>query len=147
MATDRTPMGSPISSILAEIFVQEIECKYYPDMIKNRHIKFNARYVDDILIVFDEAYTTAEFILEDHNMHQKLKYKMEIEANQQIIFLDLNIYRERNTFNLGIYKKPTYTDTVIPKSFNHPNNHKQAAFNYLLDRLQKIPITKAEKEK
>jgi hypothetical protein len=50
-------MGSPISSILAEIFLQETESKYYPDMIKNRHIKFIARYVDDILIVFDEAYT------------------------------------------------------------------------------------------
>jgi retron-type reverse transcriptase len=35
--TDGTPMGSPISSILAEIFLQEIESRYYPNMIKNIH--------------------------------------------------------------------------------------------------------------
>jgi hypothetical protein len=80
-------------------------------------------------------------------MHKKLKHKIEIETNQQINFLDRNIYRETNTFNLGIFRKPTYTDIVIPKSSNHPNNHKQSASNYLLDRAHKIPIPKEEKEK
>jgi hypothetical protein len=81
-------------------------------MIRHRHIKFIARYVDDILIPFDEACTTTELILEDHNnLYQKLKYKMEMETetNQQINFLDLNINREVNIFNLGTYRKPTYT--------------------------------------
>jgi hypothetical protein len=36
---------------------------------------------------------------------------------------------------------------VIPESSNHPNNHKQAAFNYLLDRADKIPITNKERDK
>jgi hypothetical protein len=55
-------------------------------------ILFIARYVDEILIIFDAANITAESNLEDHNaMHQKLKYKMETESNQQINFLDLNI--------------------------------------------------------
>jgi retron-type reverse transcriptase len=49
---DGTPMGSPISSILAEVFLQEIESKYYTDMLKNRHIVYLARYVDDIFIIF-----------------------------------------------------------------------------------------------
>jgi retron-type reverse transcriptase len=33
-----TPMGSPISSILAEIFLQDLESKWYPSMINTRHI-------------------------------------------------------------------------------------------------------------
>jgi hypothetical protein len=45
-------------------------------------------------------------------MHQKLKYKIETESNQQINFMDLNICRGANEFTLGIYRKPTYTDTV-----------------------------------
>jgi hypothetical protein len=48
---------------------------------------------------------------------------------------------------LFIYRKPTYTDTVIPESSNHPNNHKQAAFNYLLDGALKIRITNKERDK
>lgn len=45
---DDTPMGSPISSILAEGFLQEIEKKIYPDIIKQQHIKYIARYIDDV---------------------------------------------------------------------------------------------------
>jgi hypothetical protein len=73
MATNRLyAMGSPISGILAEISLREIENKYYPNIIQNRHILFIVRYVDDILIIFDAANTTAESILEDHNaMHNK----------------------------------------------------------------------------
>jgi hypothetical protein len=71
---DGTPVGSPVSSIPAEIFIQEIENKYYPNITKNRHILFIVRYVDDILIIFDAASTTAESILEDHNaIHKKIK--------------------------------------------------------------------------
>jgi uncharacterized Rmd1/YagE family protein len=46
-----------------------------------------------------------------------------------------------------MYRKPTYTDTVTPESSNHPNNHKQAAFNYLSDRAHKIPMTDKERDK
>jgi hypothetical protein len=42
--------------------------------------------------------------------------------------------KKKNEFTLGICRKPTYTDTLIPESFNHLSNHKQAAFNYLLDK-------------
>lgn len=38
---DGTPMGSPISSILAEIFLQEVEKKFYPDIIKQWHINIS----------------------------------------------------------------------------------------------------------
>jgi hypothetical protein len=104
--------------------------------------------VDDILIIFYAANITAEAILEDHNAkNQKLKYKMETESNQRISFLDLSIYIRANEFTLGIYGEPTYTDTVIPESSDHPNNHKQAAFNCLLDRARKIPITNNERDK
>jgi hypothetical protein len=58
---------------------------------------------------------------------------MDIETNQQINFLDLSENRKIIEFTLGTYRKPTYTDTVMRKSSNHPSNHKQAAFNCLLD--------------
>jgi hypothetical protein len=36
---------------------------------------------------------------------------------------------------------------VIPESSKYPNNHKQAAFNYLLDRAHRMPITNEESDK
>jgi hypothetical protein len=130
-----TPMGSPISGILAEIFLQNLEKKWYPNIINSRHIQYIGRYVDDVLIVFDSALTTANDILLDHNkMHTNIKYNMEMEENEYISYLDLNIHRNTNNIQLGIYRKPTSTDIVIPHSSNHPDSHKTAAFHFMLDR-------------
>jgi hypothetical protein len=101
---DGTPMGSPISSILGEIFLQKLERKFYTNIKENRHIRFFARYIDDVLIIYDSATTTAESFLEDHNaMHSKMKHNMETKNNQQINYLDLNIHRKTNEIVLGIY--------------------------------------------
>jgi hypothetical protein len=103
-----TPVGSPIFGILAEIFLQEIENKYYPNIIKKKDILFIARYVDDILIIFDAANTTAGSILKiKMSCIRKLKYKMKTESNQQISSSDLNICRGANEFILDMYRKPT----------------------------------------
>jgi hypothetical protein len=60
-------------------------------MINTRNIQYIGRYVDDVLIVYDSALSTAEAILHDHNsMHSKILYKMETEKNEHISFLDLN---------------------------------------------------------
>jgi hypothetical protein len=143
-----TPMGSPISGILAEIFLQNLEKKWYPNIINSRHIQYIGRYVDDVLIVFDSALTTANKILLDHNkMHPNNKYTMEIEENQYICYLDLNIHRNTNNIQLGIYRKLTSTDIIIPHSSNHPENHKTAAFHFMLDRALKLPLIDTENQK
>ena len=47
---DGLPMGSPISSLLSEIFLQNLESQII-DTIKAKHnIVFYGRYVDDIYI-------------------------------------------------------------------------------------------------
>jgi hypothetical protein len=115
-------------------------------MINTRHIQYIGRYVDDVLIVYDSALSTADEILHDHNdMHSNMIYKMEIQKNEHISFLDLNIHRSPYKIDLGIYRKPTFTDTVIPHSSNHPASHKAAAFHYMLDRANRLPLNEDEK--
>jgi hypothetical protein len=80
-------------------------------------------------------------------MHSNIIYKLEIEKNEHISFLDLNIHRSPNKIDLGIYRKPTYTDMVIPHSSNNPASHKSAAFHYVLDRAQRLPLNEEEKQK
>ena len=43
-----------------------------------------------------------------------------------------------------IYRKPATTDMVIHNTSNHPTQHKHAAFNHMLYRLTKIPISKQD---
>jgi hypothetical protein len=91
--------------------------------------------------------TTAYEILLDHNkMHPNIKYNMEVEDNEYICYLDLNIHRNTNNIQLGIYRKPTSTDIVIPQSSNHPESHKTAAFLFMLDRALKLPLIDTEKQ-
>jgi hypothetical protein len=45
-------MGSPISSIMAEIFLQHLK-EQYIKLLDSRNTIFYTRYVDDILIIYD----------------------------------------------------------------------------------------------
>jgi hypothetical protein len=77
-------MGSPISSLLAEIFLQYLEEAHYPNLIKNKYIKYISCYVDDIFIIYDSAHATAEQIMDNHNKMQSIKYTLKKEVNQTL---------------------------------------------------------------
>jgi hypothetical protein len=47
----------------------------------------------------------------------------------------LTIHRKHNKLNFTIYRTPTSTDTLIHNSSCHPNEHKLASINYLINRL------------
>ena len=47
------PMGSPLSPLMAEIFMNNFEIKILKVIDKERRIKKWIRYVDDILIVWE----------------------------------------------------------------------------------------------
>ena len=44
----------------------------------------------------------------------------------------------------SIYRKPTFTDTIIPYSSNHPAQHKYAAIRFLYNRLNTYNLHKEE---
>jgi hypothetical protein len=52
---------------------------------------------------------------------------------------------DTNEIMFGIHRKPTYTDVVIPATFNHSMQHKLSAFNHMLDRNNNFPLSTEEK--
>jgi hypothetical protein len=52
-----TAMGSPISSTIAEIYLQFMEEIYIKQSLKSKEIIYYKRYVDNILIIFDQNRT------------------------------------------------------------------------------------------
>jgi len=56
-------------------------------------------------------------------------------VERRINFLDLTTHREHTKFSIDIYRKPTFTDTIIPNDSCHPEEHKLAAVRSLYDRL------------
>jgi hypothetical protein len=49
--------------------------------------------------------------------------------------------------SIGVYRKPTFTDVMIPAQSNHPVQHKISGFKYMLDRANKLPMSKEEHNK
>jgi hypothetical protein len=75
-------------------------------------------------------------ILDDFNdLHPKLQFIAELERNHTLNYLDISIHKTPTNVRTGIYRKPIFTDTIIPNTSNHPTHHKYAAARFLFNRL------------
>jgi len=57
------------------------------------------------------------------------------EIDRLTDYLDFAFYRNINTIDLSIYRKPTHADITIQSSSNRPLDHKLAAFSYYINRM------------
>jgi hypothetical protein len=85
-------MGSPISSTISEIYIQFLEELYVKQWLDSRQILYYKRYVDDILIIYDQNKTNEQDILNHaNNIDKHLQFKLSTELNNLINYLDLSI--------------------------------------------------------
>jgi len=85
-------MGFPISNSVAEILLQDLENTQFKQIPDEQNITFYARYVDDILLIYNTKHTTAEKIHSHINkVHPDLQFTDNFEYNNSISFLDLLI--------------------------------------------------------
>jgi hypothetical protein len=120
--------GAPCSAILAELYLQSIECNNIYDILLKHTIIGYFRYVDDILLIYNDQLTDIKLTLHEfNNIHSKLLFTMEHERDNKINFLDITIQRTENNLMYTIYQKETATDTIIHNSSCHPVQHKMSA--------------------
>ena len=137
------PMGNPLSGIISEIFLQNLENKNLQKIIDKHKIQFMARYVDDIIIIYDEQLSNIDTIFEEMNkIDNNIEYTIEKEHNNKINYLDLTIIKNNNKIEYDIYRKPTHTEICIHRDSRHPMQQKLSTFHSLIHRLRKIPMTK-----
>jgi hypothetical protein len=138
---DGLAMGAPSSGILSEMFLQKLENTKLIDIANELQLITYHRYVDDILIVYDIRHTDINTITTKFNdMHPNLHFTHETEQTNTINYLDVTINRRNNHVDIAIYRKPTYTDAIIPYTSNHPPAHKYAAIRYMYNRLESYQL-------
>jgi hypothetical protein len=94
---DGLAMGAPTSSILSEFYLQHLENSKIYDILLNFSVIGYYRYVDDLLIIYNESKTDIEDLLHCfNNIAPKLNFTMEKETKGNINFLDLTIHRDRH---------------------------------------------------
>ena len=119
---DGLTMGAPSSGLIAELFLQRIENTHLARLSHKHKIINYFRYVDDILIIFDSAHSDIQTILTDFNALQpNLHFTAEVKRDQTINYLDISIHKTPD-LRTSIYRKPTFTDIIIPYNSNHPHS-------------------------
>jgi hypothetical protein len=133
---DGLAMGTQSSGLIAEMFLQNIEHLHLTYLTHKHKIINYWTYVDDILLIFYSNHTNIQEILDDFNsLHPKLHFTAEAERDHTISYLDISIHRTPTSIKTSIYRKPTFTDTIIPYTSNHPSQHKYSAVKFLFNRL------------
>jgi hypothetical protein len=101
--------------------------------------------VDDFLVIYDSTHTDIHNILTDFNaIHPNLQFTAEIEVDSTINYLDISIHRSPNSMGTSVYRNPTFTDTIIPYTSNHPTQHNYAAIRFLFNRLNFCNLKKKQ---
>jgi len=52
-------------------------------------------------------------------MHPQLNFNEEMEQNNTLNYLDITIHKAPTNTKISIYRKPTFTETVIPYTSHH----------------------------
>jgi hypothetical protein len=142
---DGLAMGAPSSGLIAETFLQHLEHLHLAHLTHRHRIINCCRYVDDIFLIFDSNRTNSQSILKDFNaLQRKLQFTAETEKYLALNYLDITTQQTPTNIRTDIYRKPTFTDTIIPYTSNHPTHQKHAAIRFMFNRLNSYNLQHEE---
>ncbi|KAK5649280.1 hypothetical protein RI129_000309 [Pyrocoelia pectoralis] len=131
-------MGSPLSPVIANLFMQEFEEKALHSATHKPTLWL--RYVDDTFVIWSHGQEKLKAFLEHlNNVHPNIKFTIEIEQNDQLPFLDVLVKKKRDG-RLGhtVYRKPTHTDRYINAKSHHDPSQLKSVIKTLINRSQKL---------
>nr|VZI17047.1 unnamed protein product [Spirometra erinaceieuropaei] len=127
-----TPMGSPLSGLIAEAVLQRLERLVF----RSYSPKFWAKDVDDTFVVIKRN-DVQDFKVLLNSIFPDIQFTMEEEDNNQLPFLDVNITRMANGgIRTTVYRKATNTRRILQFRSNHPIGHKRSCVRALFQRVQ-----------
>ena len=137
-------MGSPVSPIVANLFMENFEQKALSSF--HTPLKFWGRYVDDTMVIIDKNLID-EFTDHINNQHPAIKFTIEKESDGSLPMLDVLVTRDDiGNLRFKVYRKPTHTDQYLNFSSNHPLQHKLGVVRTLCDRAHSIITTEEDRE-
>jgi len=135
-----TAMGNPVSSLVANMYMEHLEQKPHDTAPVKLKPKLWKRYVNDILEVAKrgsmEKLTEFSYKLDTSG---SILFTYEVEQVGKLPFMDLRLVRNNNgALKLRIYRKSTHTDQYLNSESYHPVEHKISVVRFLLQRSQTL---------
>ena len=140
-------MGNPMSAILSNIFMEDLESKAIPSAPEEVGLSLWKRYVDDTL----EKIKRGQVIpLTEHlngiDVTGNIKFTYDQENEGKLAFLDVLLSRRPDgSIKIQIYRKPTHTDAYLMFDSHHPFQHKFSVIRTLLGRNHEIVTEEADR--
>ena len=113
-------MGSPLSGVLACIYLEFLESGPFNYIIPNTTRYF--RYIDDILLIYTQDLDLHSITDRLNNVEHSIKFTYELESNSTLPFLDILLIRNINKLQFKVYHKPTFQNDHI-HFYSHRNNN------------------------
>ena len=95
---------------------------------------FYKRYVDDIIVLLKRSEHVKPFVDYVNSKHKNINFSYETEKDEQMPFLDVNVFRENGKFVTNVYRKETFTGVYTNFSSFIPLEHKFGLVYTLLHR-------------
>ena len=133
-----TAMGSPLSPVVANIFMEDFETTAL--MTADHQPTIWKRYVDDtFVIIWPHGREKLEYFLHHINHLHKasITFTVEVEEDHKIAFLDIQIIRNNSTLETLVYHKPTHTNQYLNFRSHTTPESSLASSNALLREQEK----------
>ena len=109
--TDGVAMGSPLGSVLADIFMIELEKTLLPD-IYILYINFWRRYIDDA-ISYVKISSMKHILSLLNSFDENIQFTFESENKGTLPFLDVLLCRNSRELTTTVYRKKTNNDIYL----------------------------------
>ena len=149
--TKGVAMGARFSCAFSIVFMHLLETIVVRDwfdknIIANTNLIYYGRYIDDVLIIFDEKTggDNSDIILEAFNaMHRNIKFTLEKpDEGGNLAFLDMQLYINiEKSVCTKWYMKPQHSENFIKGDEFIPENVKR---NTLIERFRAVMVRSSE---
>ena len=126
-------MGSPLSRVLAYIYLEFLECGPFKYITPNTDCYF--RYMDNILLIYPQDLDLHSITDRLNNVELSIKFTYEHESKNTLLFLDILLIRNINKLEFKVYHKPTCKNDHIHFYLHHNNTKRGIIIGFYLRAL------------
>ena len=137
-------MGSPISPLIANIFMEEFDIKALQSFPHPPSLWLS---LGDDTFVINKAEHSQDLLQHINSQDPHIQFTVVPTQGSQPFLDTLVTIQPDNTFNTTVYRKPTHTDQYLHWDSNHHITAKQSVYNTLAHRAKTVSSTQDNLEK